>query len=229
MAWFSFHGGHSGQFCRHAKGRLAEVVEAAHARGFTTYGLAEHAPRVEARHLYPGEEDLGVEGLARLFGEYVEEARRLRDAWAGRLEVLVGFEAEPVPAESGIERTRELRASLPDCDFLIGSVHHVAETAIDFSAEETARLAAELGGREELEVAYFARLAEVAVGLRPEIVGHFDLVRRFEPEPTFGPRTWSAIEDALEAVRASGAALDVNATPARRGFGPLARTNMPVI
>ena len=27
MAWFSFHGGHSGQFCPHAEGELAAVLE----------------------------------------------------------------------------------------------------------------------------------------------------------------------------------------------------------
>ena len=27
MPWFSYHGGHSGQFCRHAKDMLAAVVE----------------------------------------------------------------------------------------------------------------------------------------------------------------------------------------------------------
>ena len=58
MRWFSFHGGHSGEFCRHAKGRLEDVVEEAHQAGFTTYGLSEHAPRTRSGDLYPGEEDL---------------------------------------------------------------------------------------------------------------------------------------------------------------------------
>jgi histidinol phosphatase-like PHP family hydrolase len=44
MSWFSFHGGHSGSFCRHAKDDLVDVVERAIALGVTHYGLSEHAP-----------------------------------------------------------------------------------------------------------------------------------------------------------------------------------------
>ena len=58
MVWFSYHGGHSGEFCGHAKGQLSAVVQAALERGFTTYGLSEHAPRYELQHLYPEEAGL---------------------------------------------------------------------------------------------------------------------------------------------------------------------------
>ena len=51
---FSHHS-HSGQFCRHAKGTLEEVVLEAIRRGFQTYGLSEHAPRYSLDHLYPEE------------------------------------------------------------------------------------------------------------------------------------------------------------------------------
>jgi histidinol-phosphatase (PHP family) len=58
--------------------------------------------------------------------------------------------------------------------------------------------------------------------LRPEIVGHFDLIRKFDgPEASFGAGTWKHIEGALEAIRAAGAMLDVNAAPARRELGPV--------
>src|SRR5438105_7706030 len=63
MPWFSYHGGHSGQFCRHAKGELEAVVERAIATGFTHYGLSEHCPRYRSEDLFPGEEDLGPAGL----------------------------------------------------------------------------------------------------------------------------------------------------------------------
>jgi hypothetical protein len=45
MVWFSYHGGHSGEFCAHAKSSLEEVVDTAIARGFIHYGLSEHCPR----------------------------------------------------------------------------------------------------------------------------------------------------------------------------------------
>ena len=79
MTWFSYHGGHSGQFCRHAKGRLREVVLRAIEAGFTHYGLSEHAPRDETTWLFPDEQDLTPEDLAAGFVEYAREAHALRE------------------------------------------------------------------------------------------------------------------------------------------------------
>lgn len=49
------HHSHSGQFCCHAKGTLAEVVDEAIRQGFTTFGLSEHVPRYSEEHFYPEE------------------------------------------------------------------------------------------------------------------------------------------------------------------------------
>lgn len=45
----------TGQFCRHAKGQLEDVVLEAIRQGFTTYGLSEHVPRYREEDLYPEE------------------------------------------------------------------------------------------------------------------------------------------------------------------------------
>jgi len=55
----SLHGGHSGEFCDHAGGTLREMVEAAVAFGYRTFGVSEHAPRYEPRFLYAEERALG--------------------------------------------------------------------------------------------------------------------------------------------------------------------------
>jgi histidinol-phosphatase (PHP family) len=49
------HHSHSGQFCRHAKGLLEDVVREAIRQGFHTYGLTEHVPRYRTADLYPEE------------------------------------------------------------------------------------------------------------------------------------------------------------------------------
>lgn len=45
----------TGQFCRHAKGQLEEVVQEAIRKGFRVYGLSEHVPRYRVEDLYPEE------------------------------------------------------------------------------------------------------------------------------------------------------------------------------
>ena len=49
------HHSHSGQFCKHASGRLEDVVLEAIRQGFEVYGLTEHAPRYRIEDLYPEE------------------------------------------------------------------------------------------------------------------------------------------------------------------------------
>ncbi len=219
MAWFSFHGGHSGEFCRHANGSLAEVLESACERGFSVYGVSEHAPRLRSEDLYPDEEDLTPADLARIFSAYVECARSLQEELRGRLEVLVGFETEMVPPEGWLEWMNELRGAA--FDYTIGSVHHVGDIPIDMTSERNVHAAEQMGGMSALHRAYFEQLARMVSDFRPTVVGHFDLIRKFDgTNPSFDASTWPAIERALEAVRESGALLDVNAAPPRRGLGP---------
>ncbi len=221
MPWFSYHGGHSGQFCRHAKGALDAVVDRAIEAGFTHYGLSEHCPRYRDEDLFPGEEDLGPEGLVRAFEAYARTARELRDRVGDRLQLLVGFESERLPPGDWATRMRTLREQVKP-DYIVGSVHDVQGHVIDFSAEKTGEVAELLGGVEPMQSLYFDALIEVIQTLRPEIVGHIDLIRKFDgPLPTFSPKMMRRIDDVLEAARANGAVLDVNCATHRRGLGPV--------
>jgi len=49
------HHSHSGQFCRHAKDDLEEIILRAIEIGFKTFGLSEHAPRYRLEDLFPEE------------------------------------------------------------------------------------------------------------------------------------------------------------------------------
>ena len=60
MVWFSYHGGHSGEFCGHAKGQLEPVVQRAIEAGFTHYSLSEHCPRYRDQDLYGEEHTAGL-------------------------------------------------------------------------------------------------------------------------------------------------------------------------
>jgi histidinol-phosphatase (PHP family) len=220
MVWFSYHGGHSGEFCGHAKGQLASVVQAAVDAGFTTYGLSEHCPRFLPEHLYPEERHLRPDDLLELFRRYVATALELRERHAADLELLIGFETEALPLDVWPEKMRALRSSAA-FDYIVGSVHSIGDTWIDMNVETSERVAQANGGWEATRCLYFDRLAELVATLEPEIVGHVDLIRRFEqPSFRFSALAMQHAERVLEAALASGAALEVNAAPVRRGFGP---------
>jgi len=219
--WFSFHGGHSGAWCRHAQGSLRDVLEVACVRGFTTFGLSEHAPRDFDEDLFPDEQDLTPADLQEMFLGYAAEARSLRGELADRLEVFVGFEAEWIRPERDAERMRAI-FSEGGFDYFVGSVHHVDGTIIDESAARSESVARRLGGRVELERAYFDAVAAMVEALRPPVVGHLDLVRKFRGgDVAFGEAVAPALGRALEAVAGAGALLEINAAPARKRTGPV--------
>jgi histidinol-phosphatase (PHP family) len=221
VPWFSYHGGHSGQFCRHAKGDLDAVIERAIEAGFTHYGLSEHCPRYRKEDLFIGEEDLGARGLIDAFGAYVQHAFALRERYEGRIEILVGFETERLPPADWAARMRALRQSAA-FEYIVGSVHDVDGTYVDYKPEQTRELALQLGGREALHARYFEALTELVETLEPEVVGHIDLVRKFDgPSAGFSPSVYKHIERTLEAVRAHGGVLDVNCGAHRRGLSPV--------
>ena len=221
MPWFSYHGGHSGQFCRHAKGQLQAVVERAVEAGFTHYGLSEHCPRYRTEDLLVGEEDLTPADLVHAFESYAEHARSLREQVSGKLDLLVGFETERLPPDSWRERMPELRRRFAP-DYIVGSVHDVDGLVIDYSPEATRQVADAVGGSEALQLRYFDAVADLVQTLRPEVVGHIDLIRKFDgPAPRFSPTVHRRIDVALEAVRSVAGVLEVNCATHRRGLGPV--------
>lgn len=221
VAWFSYHGGHSGQYCRHAKGTLQPVVERAIEAGFTHYGLSEHCPRYRAQDLYGDESDLSPTDLFSMFRAYADEAFALRERYADRIQVIVGFETERLPPESWSQRMAELRALAP-FEYIVGSVHDVDGVYVDFKPEVTEQLSDMLGGRDALQARYFDAVTDMVATLRPEVVGHIDLVRKFEgASANISRHAWPHLEASLEAVRAAGSVLDVNCGAARRGLSPV--------
>jgi histidinol-phosphatase (PHP family) len=223
MPWFSYHGGHSGEFCGHAKGKLEPVVQRAIEAGFTHYGLSEHCPRYRDQDLYSDEAALGMTpaSLLATFRAYIDEAFMLRERYADRIQVLVGFETERLPPGDWLARMRELRALAP-FEYMIGSVHDVDGVWVDYKREVTEALAEQVGGRARLQARYFDDVADMVRALKPEVVGHIDLIRKFEgAEASIDPAAWPHLEAALEAVRDAGAALDVNCGASRRGLSPV--------
>jgi histidinol-phosphatase (PHP family) len=220
LVWFSYHGGHSGEFCKHAGSTLEEVINKAIDEGFTHYGITEHCPRYEAAHLLPGEEELGTAGLARLFERYTERAFELQESYADRIELLVGFETERLPT-NGWERAMKMLRKNNKFDYMVGSVHDIDGRWVDFSPEDTRALVDDMGGPENFYTAYFDAVTDMVERLKPEVVAHLDVARKFEePGFSFSQRVFQNVERSLEAILAYGGILDVNCASARNGYGP---------
>lgn len=217
----SLHGGHSGQFCDHAENTLEALVARAVALGMPTYGLTEHAPRVDPEHVFAEERSMGwdVAHLARLFGDYAAEARRLQAAYAGRIELPVGFEIEVVPVGRYAEVMQGLREQYR-FDYIVGSVHWVDGIIIDYTRALFDRAVEACGDREQLALRYYETVAEMVAALRPEVVGHLDLLRRYGGEdPAFEtPAVRKRARAVLALMVEQEALLDINTAALRKGL-----------
>jgi histidinol-phosphatase (PHP family) len=218
-AWVSVHGGHSGEFCQHATDSLADVVNAYIEKGFQWAGLTEHAPPPDDLRRYPDEVAAGLTAacLQERFERYMAAARRIQAAVAGRLRLLVAFETEAYPG--GIALAHQLRKRFRP-DYIVGSVHHVDNHPIDVSREAYEAAAAALGGLDALYCAYFDRQFEMLERLRPEVVGHFDLVRLFDadyPRRLARPAVARRIARNLAFIAGHGLILDFNLAALDKG------------
>ena len=215
----SFHGGHSGQFCAHATGSLRETVEAAIARGFVIYGLSEHAPRYDDRHIFKEEVAGGftVEKLLETFEAYAAEAERLKTQYAGEIEILRGFETEYV-TDDYLPKMAQLQKD-GSFDYIVGSVHHVRGIGIDTYPESTAEAIEACGSVDAFAVEYYRAVGRMVEFLKPDIVAHLDLVKKFAElyGPMDTPKIRSQVEQTLAIVKQHGAILDLNVYPFRRG------------
>ena len=177
----SVHGGHSGEFCCHAEDTLEAVVRAYIDQGFAWFGITEHMPPPNDRFLYPDEIAAGFDAgrLYERFSRYMATARALQRKYASSVRMFVAFETETYTGSLAFAET--LRSTFQP-DYVLGSVHHVNDIPIDATTAQYQESAEVSGGIDALYCDYFDRQHDMIQALKPGVVGHFDLIRIFDPE-----------------------------------------------
>ena len=218
----SLHGAHSSEFCEHAHSTLREMVEAAIEAGYDTFGMSEHCARVAEQYVFLGERPKGihVQQLVDMFDAYAQASKVIVDEYSDRIKLLRGFEAEVVPPKSYDTLTAEWRRQYR-FDYIVGSVHFLYDECVDEDKEYFGRLIDKAGSLEELCCEYYGKLADMITRLKPEVVGHFDLIRLFGRH--FGdvdtPVVVRRAEEAMSAAAEAGSILDLNTAGIRKGIG----------
>ncbi len=229
IARVSVHGGHSGQFCHHAKDSLDAIVQAYIAAGFAWAGITEHMPPLDDSKRYYDEVDSGIAATAlqAQFKRYFTECRRLQAQYAGQIRLFTAFETETYAGSSAF--VKQLMAETRP-DYIVGSVHHVGGIGIDETPALYAAATRNAGGLEALYCQYFDAQHDMLQDLLPAVVGHFDLIRIFDRDYLNTlklPSVWARVERNLAFVAQKGLILDFNL----RGFDKAAEQypSMPVL
>ena len=194
-------------FCD-GKNTPEELVHEAIRMDLDALGFSSHAPLA-------GQEDwtMSPEDVPR----YRAEILRLKERYAGRLEIFLGLEQDyysPPPGDGW--------------DYLIGSVHCVEREGrllpADSSAGEFVRNARQYYGGDFLTFAedYYRLVGEVAEKTGCQIVGHFDLVTKFnEGDRLFAtahPRYRRAALEALDRLAERDVIVEINTGAMSRGY-----------
>ena len=217
---FSFHGSHSGEFCAHAMHgiSLEQILEKRIAAGQKFCGISEHIPIAlfDEKFRYPEEMEFSAEHFHEILKKYFATARALQKKFAGEIEILVGLETE-MPTADSWKKVEEIRTEFSP-DFLVGSVHHIfAGAPIDFSPEKFDEITAKNGGVENLFLQYFARQKILLEKCRPEVVGHFDLIKLFAPRDfQISREIEAAARENIEIAIRAGALFEVNSRVFRK-------------
>lgn len=225
------HHSHSGQFCKHASGRLEDVILEAIRQGFEVYGLTEHVPRYRKEDLYPEERGLSLDILMQQFQNFLCEAHRLKTLYASDITILVGLETEVITS-ADLDNLQQLLEKHGDrIEYLVGSVHHVNSIPIDFDQQTFEKSLNSLpctGTSTDSELlrmdtflsTYLDAQYELLSRFHPEIIGHFDLCRLYRPDLIFRdfPLAWKKLERNVQFAIGYGALFEVNAAAFRKGW-----------
>ncbi|MCM1149800.1 MAG: histidinol-phosphatase [Butyricicoccus sp.] len=194
-------------FCD-GKDSPSEMAARAYELGFEALGFSGHSGG--------GADDVGMDESAT--AAYRAEIALLKSEYAGRMEIYLGIEQDCTSGKVP-----------PEYDYAIGSVHYVLHDGeylcVDRSVESTRENIAKYGGDAYAYAEdYFALVGAVLEHTGAQIVGHFDLIRKFdEQDPVFDetrPRYRRAVTDALDRLCADGKRpiFEINTGAMARGY-----------
>ncbi len=183
-------------FCD-GKGTPEEVVRAAITEGFDAIGFSGHG-YTEYDLRYCMKDTVG----------YIKEIVRLREAYKGKIEIYLGIE----------EDSRHIN-NRADFDYIIGSCHYVEKGGKPIPLDSNYGYftkALELFDGDELALAehYYSHFTDYIKKWKPDIIGHFDLVTKFDEKEKMrfleNEAYWSIAEKYTKEAMKSGSFFEVN-------------------
>lgn len=193
-------------FCD-GKNTQEEMALAALEQGMDSLGFSGHSPLPGADWVMAGAD----------VPRYRQKVLELREKYAGRMEIFLGLEQDilsPRPEEP--------------YDYLIGSVHALEREGellyVDESRESFCQVVERWFGGDALAFAeaYYRQVGQVAERTGCQVVGHFDLICKFNEGnclfDTGHPRYRSAAMEALERLKGRKVILEINTGAMSRGY-----------
>ena len=189
---------------------IEEMILASRDAGLESVGFSVHCPMPFENSWECPKERLG---------DYIAEVRAMQAKYAGVIRVYLGVEWDATAQD----------LDLSVYDYVIGSVHEIPVPAggtrsADCDPGTTADYIRECfgGDADAAAEAYFGELAKVARKKEAQIVGHFDLLTKFDETHHFfdenSPRYEAAAKKAMAELVKAGKIFEVNTGAISRGY-----------
>ena len=203
---------------------VEEMILASRAAGLASVGVSVHAPMIFGTSWTCPRERLGA---------YCDEVRALKEKYKGVIDVYLGVEWDvlsdidlaPYDYVIGSAHMIPVSMKLPEnCPTDLAAMFKTDYPAVDESAEATERMLEGCfnGDADAAAEAYFAELEKVAEEPRAAIVGHFDLLTKFDETHRFfdenSPRYRAAAEQAMKKLVGAGKIFEINTGAINRGY-----------
>ena len=150
------------------KNTFREIVDKALSLGLKQIGFSDHSFTSFDKSYCMGIED---------YPKYFKELSALKKEFSGKIDILIGLEQDYFSPPPVI-----------DTDYIIGSVHYIKINEeyipVDESKEILLNAAKKVGGIYKLIERYFELVGDVVNKTGADIVGHFDLISKFNEDGT---------------------------------------------
>lgn len=194
-------------FCD-GKNTPEEVVKAAIEKDMDAIGFSGHSHTA-----FDESWCMSVDGTA----AYRKEISRLKKAYAGKIKIFCG-----------VEQDYFSDASTEGYDYVIGSVHYLCVNGeyipVDESAEDLKAAAEKQFGGDMMALCekYYRTAANVCEKTNCDIIGHFDLITKFNNGGALfdenDPRYIAAWQKAADKLLRSGKVFEINTGAISRGY-----------
>jgi histidinol-phosphatase (PHP family) len=189
--------------CKHATGKPEEYLAAAEKAGLSELGVSDHSPWPSG---YDPEWRMSPEEYP-IYHEIIDNLRKINSP----VKVKYGVETDWVPGKMD-----ETYANLAkyDFDYVIGSIHYVED--FPFDNPEVLPVWEIEGKAEWVWNNYYRLMLDYVSEGKFNIIGHFDLPKKFGSRPPASENIAKLIDEILTAASDNKIAIEINTSGIRR-------------
>lgn len=213
MQWSNYHT-HT-YFCD-GKAIPEDYIKSAIKNNVTSLGFSGHAPLP-----FKTEWNMRMDKV----DEYISQLNDLKEKYKNELEIFIGFEVDYVNGTNVLESVKKFNP-----DYFIGSVHLLGFFNNDKVFEVDHNPQKFIAGLKEiykdnikkLVTFYYEQLMTMIISYKPDIIGHLDLVKKFNAGNRYfsEDEKWyiSLIKKVIEIISTSGCIVEVNTRGYYKGY-----------